>query len=148
MGRVCDATPRESSLNGSGVATAIPLDRLRDGVTVLQQLGDADTHIAAGEMIGASASAPCLSSHLLQAPESGQSGRCFRLVFGIDAYQNANTRIQRKGRYSTGPNGLPTIPTAFFYLATPKSGRFWSILKSYGASTLADNRATMPHGAS
>ena len=53
--RFRDAPTRKSSLNGSGVATAIPLDRRRDRAAVLQQLGDADKHIAAGEMIGASA---------------------------------------------------------------------------------------------
>jgi hypothetical protein len=55
LGRFRDATIRKNSLSGSGVATAIPLDRHRDGVAVLQQLGDADRHIAAGEMTGASA---------------------------------------------------------------------------------------------
>jgi hypothetical protein len=55
LGRFRDATTRKSSLNGSGVATAIPLDRHRDGAAVLQQLGDADKHIAAGEMTGATA---------------------------------------------------------------------------------------------
>src|ERR1019366_4124979 len=38
-----------------GVAAAIPLDRHRYGAAVLQQFGDADKHIAAGEMTGASA---------------------------------------------------------------------------------------------
>ena len=55
LGRFRDATTRKSSINGSGVATAIPLDRRRDGAAVLQQLGDADKRIAAGEMTGASA---------------------------------------------------------------------------------------------
>ena len=55
LGRFRDATIRKSSLSGSGVATATPVDRHRDDVAVLQQLGDADKHIAAGEMTGASA---------------------------------------------------------------------------------------------
>ena len=55
LGRFRDATTRKSPLNGSGVATAIPLDRHRYCAAVLQQLGDADKHIAAGEMTGASA---------------------------------------------------------------------------------------------
>ena len=55
MGRFRDATTRKSSISGSGVATAIPLDRHRDGIAILQQLGDADKHIAAGEMTSASA---------------------------------------------------------------------------------------------
>ena len=50
MGRFRDATHRKSSNNGSGVATAIPLDRHRYGAAVFQQLGDADKYIAAGEM--------------------------------------------------------------------------------------------------
>ena len=54
VGRFRDATPRKSSINGSGVATAIPLDRHRYGAAVFQQLGDADKHIAASEMTGAS----------------------------------------------------------------------------------------------
>jgi len=55
LGRFRDATTRKSSISGSGVATAIPLDRHRDGIAILQQLGDADKHIAAGEMTNASA---------------------------------------------------------------------------------------------
>jgi len=55
LGRFRDATTCKSSVSGSGVAATIPLDRHRDGVAVLQQLGDADRHIAAGEMTGASA---------------------------------------------------------------------------------------------
>jgi len=55
VGRFRDPTLRKSSLSGSGVATAIPLDRYRDGVAVLQQLGNADKHVAAGEMTGTSA---------------------------------------------------------------------------------------------
>jgi hypothetical protein len=55
LGRFRDPTPGKSSVGGSGVATAIPLDSHRDGVTVLQQLGDADKQIAAGQMTGASA---------------------------------------------------------------------------------------------
>ena len=55
LGRFRDATTRKSSLNGSGVAATIPLDRHRYDVAVLHQLGDADKRIAAGEMIGASA---------------------------------------------------------------------------------------------
>ena len=48
MGRFHDATTRKSSINGSGVATAIPLDRHRYGAAVLQQLGDADKVKAKG----------------------------------------------------------------------------------------------------
>jgi hypothetical protein len=55
LGRFCDPTPRKSSVSGSGAATAIPLDRYRDDLTVVQQLDDADKQIAAGEMTGASA---------------------------------------------------------------------------------------------
>ena len=55
LGRFRDTTPRKSSINGSGVATANPHDRHRDGVAVLQQLGNADKHVAAGEMTGTSA---------------------------------------------------------------------------------------------
>jgi len=55
LGRFCDTTPRKSSISGSGLAAAIPLDRHRDGVAVLQQLGNADKHVAAGEMTGTSA---------------------------------------------------------------------------------------------
>jgi len=53
LGRIRDAPSRKSSGSGSGVAAAIPLDRHRDDVAVPQQLGDADKHIAAGEMTGA-----------------------------------------------------------------------------------------------
>jgi len=42
LGRFRDARTCESSISGSGVATAIPLDRNRDGAAVHQQLGDAD----------------------------------------------------------------------------------------------------------
>jgi hypothetical protein len=55
LGRFRDATTCKSSISGSGVATAIPLDRHRYGAAVLQQLGDADKHIAAGEMTDTSA---------------------------------------------------------------------------------------------
>jgi hypothetical protein len=55
LGRFRDPAPRKGSVRGSGVATAIRLDRHRDDVTVLKQLGDADKHIAAGELTGASA---------------------------------------------------------------------------------------------
>ena len=54
LDRFRDATTHKGSLSGSGVAAAIPLDRYRDGGAVLQQLGDANKHIAAGEMTGAS----------------------------------------------------------------------------------------------
>jgi hypothetical protein len=43
LGRFRDAKTCKSSVSGSGVATAIPLDRHRDGVAVLQRLGDADS---------------------------------------------------------------------------------------------------------
>jgi hypothetical protein len=55
LGCFRNATTRKSSINGSGVSTAIPLDRHRYDAAVLQQLGDADKHIAAGEMTGTSA---------------------------------------------------------------------------------------------
>jgi hypothetical protein len=55
LGCFHDATTRKSSISGSGVATAIPLDRHRDGIAVVQQLGDADKHTDAGEMTGSSA---------------------------------------------------------------------------------------------
>jgi hypothetical protein len=55
LGHFHDATTRKSSGSGSGVATAIPLDRHRYGAAVLQQLGDADKRIAADEMTGATA---------------------------------------------------------------------------------------------
>jgi hypothetical protein len=55
LGRFRDATTCKSSISGSGVATAIPLDRHRDGIAVVQQLGDADKHTDAGEMTGSSA---------------------------------------------------------------------------------------------
>ena len=55
LGRFRDATTRKSSIRGSGVAAAIPLDRHCYGAAVVQRLGDADKRIAAGEMTGASA---------------------------------------------------------------------------------------------
>jgi hypothetical protein len=55
LGCFHDATTRKSSISGSGIAAAIPLDRHCYGAAVLQQLGDADKHIAADEMTGATA---------------------------------------------------------------------------------------------
>ena len=50
LGRFRDATPRKNSNHGSGVATAIPLDRHRYDAASFQQLADADKYIAAGEI--------------------------------------------------------------------------------------------------
>jgi hypothetical protein len=83
MGRFCDPTPRKSSVSGPGATTAIPLDRYRNDLIVVQQLGDADKHIAAGEITGASAAcrgrratAQCnrYSGNALFAPYAAKSG--------------------------------------------------------------------------
>lgn len=55
LGCFRDARTSKSSINGFGVAAEIPLDRHCDGAAVLQQLGDTDKRIAAGELTSASA---------------------------------------------------------------------------------------------